>query len=415
MPYTELIKSFDRIREYMREFYVYGLKSRGEFKKRSARSYDDERRRIESWLGDYMRFQRYADGKRVYISIDSRAARHNPLYAAWKASSFTDGDITLHFILFDILWAPDVEYTLGELTEEIDAYLREIESPRMFDESTVRKKLSEYTAEGIIQAEKRGRVMYYRQAPYDSLPGAEALHFFSEGAPCGVVGSFLLDKLADRRDVFAFKHHYITGALDSGVMCELFTAMGERRAVSLTTARRGKSGVAKKSAVPLRIMISAQSGRQYLMAYFHESNSISSVRLDYITSVRPGQQCSQFDELRARLDGMRPHMWGVSVHSNSARRIEHVEFTVTYGADEGHIHQRLEREKRCGTVERLDEHTSRFTADVYDSSELVPWIRTFICRITSIYLSNEALDSQFRRDIQAMYTMYGLEEGGGAV
>ena len=44
MAYSELVKNFNRIRDYMREFYVYGLKSRDEFSKKSARSYDDERR-----------------------------------------------------------------------------------------------------------------------------------------------------------------------------------------------------------------------------------------------------------------------------------------------------------------------------------------------------------------------------------
>ena len=44
MAYSELVKNFNRIRDYMREFYVYGFKSRDEFGKKSARSYDDERR-----------------------------------------------------------------------------------------------------------------------------------------------------------------------------------------------------------------------------------------------------------------------------------------------------------------------------------------------------------------------------------
>ena len=54
MAYSELVKNFDRIRDYMRQFYVYGFKSRTEYDKKSARSYDNERRRVESWLGDYM-------------------------------------------------------------------------------------------------------------------------------------------------------------------------------------------------------------------------------------------------------------------------------------------------------------------------------------------------------------------------
>ena len=66
MAYNELVKNFKRIRDYMREFYVYGFKSRDEFNKKSARSYDDERRRLESWLGDYMQFRQTAEGKNMF-------------------------------------------------------------------------------------------------------------------------------------------------------------------------------------------------------------------------------------------------------------------------------------------------------------------------------------------------------------
>lgn len=100
MAYSELIKNFNKIRDYMRDFYVYGFKSRDDYTKKSARSYDDEKRRIESWLGDYMKFHQTADGKNVFLSIDSRVTRHNPLYKAWKTKSFTDRD--LPFIL--LLW-----------------------------------------------------------------------------------------------------------------------------------------------------------------------------------------------------------------------------------------------------------------------------------------------------------------------
>ena len=55
MAYSELIKNFDKIRDYMRDFYVYGFKSRDDYTKKSARSYDDEKRRIESWLRLRMR------------------------------------------------------------------------------------------------------------------------------------------------------------------------------------------------------------------------------------------------------------------------------------------------------------------------------------------------------------------------
>ena len=36
MAYSELIKNFNRIRDYMREFYVYGFKSRDEYTQMSG-------------------------------------------------------------------------------------------------------------------------------------------------------------------------------------------------------------------------------------------------------------------------------------------------------------------------------------------------------------------------------------------
>ena len=166
--YNELIKNFERIRGYMREFYVYGFKSRNDYDKKSARSYDDERRRLESWLGDYMRFERNRDGKNMFISIDSRITVHNPLYRAFKAKSFTDRDITLHFIIFDILYDSTIKMTLPEILDTIDnEYLCDFSEPMVFDESTVRKKLKEYVEEGIICTEKDGRTVFYYRAPDD--------------------------------------------------------------------------------------------------------------------------------------------------------------------------------------------------------------------------------------------------------
>ena len=412
MAYSELIKSFNRIRDYMREFYVYGFKSRDEYTKKSARSYDDEKRRMESLLGDCMRFRQSPDGKNVFISIDSRVSHHNPLYKAWKAKSFTDGDITLHFIIMDILSDDRVGWTSGEISDRIGEYMQE--SDRFFDESTIRKKLKEYVAEGLLRTEKHGKnVVYFRNGLTDLSECGDALDFYSEVSPCGVVGSYLLDKNNVHDERFAFKHHYITNSLDSEIVCGLFDAMRCRRSISLETVNRRKDRITEDRVVPLRIMISVQNGRQYLMAYVPRFRRITSFRTDNILSVHIDEECERFDELRAELDRMQKHMWGVSSQSRSGDRLEHVEFTVKYADDEQHIHRRLEREKRCGNVERIDNNTSRFTADVYDVSEMIPWIRTFICRIKEISFSDPVTEAQFKDDISAMYELYGIRKEDG--
>ena len=415
--YSELIKNFEKIRAYMRDFYVYGFKSRDDYQKKSARSYDDERRRLESWLGEHMSFVRTPEGKNVFISIDSRTIRHNPLYNAWKAKSFTDGDITLHFILFDILHDPSVKRTIAELLQEIDTkYLAGFETPMMFDESTIRKKLKEYCEAGIVMAEKEGRKVYYRRTDSTSISNLnDVLHYFSEVAPCGVIGSFILDKAESHTDAFTFKHHYITGAIDSGVLAALFAAMQEKRAVTVTNMSRKKDMPRRIRIIPLRVLISVQNGRQHLFAYLPEYNFFTSYRIDYLSNVKLEDPTPRFDELRAELDRMQSKMWGVSVKRNKwgNDHLEHVEFTIKVEDNEEYIVKRLEREKRIGTVEKLDEHTYRFSADVYDTSEMIPWIRTFICRIDKMNFSNRTIENQFKKDLEAMYRMYGIKQEVG--
>ena len=412
--YNELVKNFERVRAYMRDFYLFGFKSRDEYQTKSARSYDDERRRMESWLGDHMSFARTPEGKSVFISIDSRTIRHNPFHKAWKTKSFTDGDITLHFILFDILYSPEVRFTLGEILQLIDEkYLSGFEAPMMFDESTVRKKLKEYCEAGIVASEKEGRKLYYHRTETTDISNLnDVLHYFSEAAPCGAIGSFILDKSDADTDAFTFKHHYITGSIDSGVLAAIFTAMREKRAMTISNLSRRKDLPRRNRIVPLRVFISVQNGRQHLIAYLPEYNHFQSYRLDYLSNVKLEDVTPRFDELRAELDRMQEKMWGVNVKRGKwgVDTLEHVDFTIRVGEDEEYIVRRLEREKRMGTVERLDAQTYRFTADVYDTSEMVPWIRTFICRIIQMNFSNRSVENKFKNDLKEMYRMYGIGE-----
>ena len=412
--YNELIKNFEKIRAYMRDFYVYGFKSRYEYQSKSARSYDDERRRLESWLGNHMSFVRSPEGKSVFISIDSRTIKSNPLYNAWKAKSFTDGDITLHFIIFDILHDSTIKRTVSELLAEIDEkYLSDFKNPMAFDESTIRKKLKEYCESGIIVTEKEGRKMYYRRAEgTDICTLNEALLFFSEIAPCGVIGSFILDKTETDADIFTFKHHYITGAIDSDVLALLFTAMREKRSVTISNMSRRRDLPRKNKIVPLRIFISVQSGRQHLFAYLPEYNTFQSYRIDYLSNIKLEEPTPRFDELRAELERMQGKMWGVSVKRNrwGSEHLEYVEFTIKIEDNEEFIIKRLHREKRIGTVQQLNERTYRFSAYVYDSSELIPWIRTFICRIINIKFSNKQQERKFKEDLDALYKMYEIDK-----
>lgn len=401
MAYSELLKSFHRIRPYMRSFYVYGFRHRMDFDGKSARSYDNERRRVESWLGDFMKFAQDGDGKRVFLSVDSRSVPHNPLYRAFKAKSFTDLDITLHFLLLDLL---DTEegLTLSQIQDELETYLEEFETAQLPDESSLRKKLAEYEKLGLVRKEKQGKqVRYYLEPTDTSLAGwAEAAAFFSEAAPLGVVGSYLLDKLEEPPEYFRFKHHYILNALDSEILCQLFLAMGEHRMVTIRQDTRSFE------TLPLKIYISTQTGRQYVLG--RSEGSFRFFRLDLIESVKPGEVGAVEPRLEEELEAFQRKVWGVA--AGQWGETQHLEMVIHAEPEESHIVQRLCREKRWGTVTELGGGNWRFQADVLDAMELLPWIRTFTGRIVSLKSANPEVEKRFYGDLAAMEAMYGGNE-----
>ena len=411
MAYSELIKNFDRIRDYMRQFYIYGFKSRTEYDKKSARSYDNERRRIESWLGDFMRFRQTPDGKNVFLSVDSRSIPGNPFYNAFKAKSFTSGDVTFHFYVLDIL-QPGASYTVQEILDIIfDKYLCHFESEWQPDISTIRKKLKEYVSLGILKAEKRGRELYYSRAEdlVDLSQWANATAFYSEIDPLGVIGSTLLDKLESKPNHFQFKHHYMLHAMNSQILLQLLTAIGEKRKIKLINAsRRKESSTFWHFVLPLKIFISTQGGRQYLLCYHYRFHALQFFRIDYIKEIEILEEETDFSVYEHYCEKYRSHLWGTS--DGAGFNVDHLEMTLHFEDHEQHIPRRLEREKRNGRVELIDKNTCKYIVDTYDASEMMPWLRTFIGRIEKLECSDQKVVDKFYEDMELMYSLYGGEE-----
>lgn len=406
MAYSELIKKFDNIRDYMREFYVYGFKSRDEYTKKSARSYDNERRRIESWLGDYMSFRQNESGKNVFLSVDSRTVSRNPLYKAFKAKSFTNNDIVLHFFILDIL-ADGIARTKNEIVHKLEFdYYYEFEDAEMPNESTIRNKLKEYANLGLLQTEKRGKEIYFRISDCNIHRRSwnNAVEFFSEAAPLGVIGSYM----SNESSVFSFKHHYILNALDSQVMYGILNAMSEKRCVTITVFSKRRNDERVHTVYPMKLFISAQNGRQYLLAYNYKYKKPMFFRLENILGVKAGSVEKHSAKYDKNFEKFSENLWGTALDMESS--LDHIEITLHVNENEYFIVDRLNREKRCGTVEQLDANTWRFSADVYDANEMLPWIRTFTGRIEKLECSNSFVSDKFYSDLEEMRKLYGGDE-----
>jgi hypothetical protein len=408
--YSELIKRFDKIRDYMRDFYVYGFMSRDDFKqKKSLRSYDNEKRRIESYLADCMSFRMDEDGKAVFLSVDSSNIPTNPLYRAFKAKTFTKNDITLHFMILDILY-DGVALSVNEIADKITSeYLCFFENPIILDVSTIRNKLTEYESHGILITKKQGKKLLYllNNAEINLEKISEALMFFSEISPLGVVGSSLLDKCTYDDTLISYKHHYIMHALESEIVYELLEAIHNKQKVEITNHSTRSENPISLEIIPLRILISVQGGRRYLAAYSMRSKAILSFRLDYIKSVKSMIACEEFDIHYDRLNEILKNTWGTSF--GQGRKLEHLSMLLDIPKNERFMVNRILREGRNGSLSKVDETTYKYEISVYDTIEMIPWLRTFIGRILSIECDNKSVVRTFYTDLDTLYSMYGGE------
>lgn len=255
--FKELIKSFSKSREYVRDFFVYGFKTRDEFAGWSGRTYDNERRRLESWLSAHVRQDYSGKGKNIYLSIDSNLSDTNPLYQVWKAKSFTDNDIMLHFYILDYL------------------------------------------------------------------------------------------------------NH---------------------------------------------------SGRRFLCLYLPRSRRFANARLDAIKEVIMKEPFPDYSKMKEKLEKNKGLAWGVSFQNCGNRHLERVKLTLHIDEKtESFILNRLKREGRGGTINRIAPDTFTYETQVFDANEMLPWIRTFIGRILAIESDCQKLTRFFERDFLAMYRMYFKE------
>ncbi|MBR4626284.1 MAG: WYL domain-containing transcriptional regulator [Ruminococcus sp.] len=416
--FSELIKNFDKTRDYVRDFFIYGCKVRSDFDRKSVRTYGDEKRRVESWMGDCMRYDDSVRGRSVSISVNSSNIPENPLYNAYYSKSFTDNDIRLHFFLTDILHDARSR-SLKELVDTLNT-----DYSQLFDEQTVRNKLKEYVDEGIIISGKQGKTMYYSLSGDSAdgfirdFPGLDdALEFFSEAQHFGIIGNSILKMLGLRNELFFFKHNYIIHTLEDVLIPEILKAMDGRcfiifRTFSAKKLMTGADNTAETRAVPMKILVSVQTGRRYLAAYIPGQKRFTAFRLDCMNSVKTGDICEKYDELKESFDRNLSRCFGVSFGSRSENGTFPLIKIIFYADEknERYIIERLEREKRCCTLERSGDNLYTLTADVFDPNELMHWVKTFIGRIVRIEGGPDTVKKRFRADIARMNRMYGGDE-----
>lgn len=406
--FKELIKSFPKTREYVRDFFVYGFKTRDDFKEKSARTYDNERRRIESWLSGFVR-QDYSDkGKNISLSIDSNLLDTNPLYRVWKAKSFTDNDIMLHFFLLDYL--SDTE---GMSIETItDGIIDEYEGD--FDVQMVRRKCNTYVKAGLLRKEKRGKdLLYFKNPDFKNTiskhPLLEsALQHYQISAPLGIVGNTILDNISRPNEVFRVKHSFFVHTLEDEIILDILQAIHQHRIIEIVTKGTKTHNLVTMRGVPMKILTSTRTGRRFLCLYGLKSKYFTCVRMDSIKNVELSDIIDNYSTIQDKLKSCYPYLWGVTFGANTQSHTDVIKLTLKIREDEPFIIERLQREGKGGRITHVDSNIYTYEKEVFDTNEMIPWIRTFTGRIIDIECSCKQTKQLILDDMKAMFDLYHI-------
>lgn len=405
--FNELIKSFSKSREYVRDFFVYGFKTRDEFGRWSGRTYDNERRRLESWLSEYVKQDYTEKGKNIYLSIDSNLLDTNPLYQVWKTKSFTDNDIMLHFFILDYLRESEGE-TADAITDGIlDQY------DVVFEAQMVRRKCNEYAKNGMLTKKKSGKAVLYRINPplhtiLSKYPAfADAIKLYQLSSPLGIVGNTIMDNASLNNELFRIKHNFFVHTLEDEVLLSILQAIHKQQIVQITIRGTKSENTQTLKGAPMKIFTSTRTGRRFLCLYLMERKRFTCTRLDAVKEVQIKDFYPDYHKVREKLENNKSLAWGVSFQNKGNLHLEHIKLTLyIHEPSEAYILNRLKKEGKGGTVTRIAPNTFTYETDVFDANEMLPWIRTFTGRIINLESDCKRLKSVFEQDFWTMYHMY---------
>ena len=395
---NKAISSFDIIRKLVRNLYLEGFNNYLDTDSvgKSSRAFTNNLNSIRNFLDERFISSKTSTKKKTnpVISFNTRDETENPLFALWKTENSIATNLSFDFAIMDILEEnPDgiswFSLTSDSNSTKHDNHLENYVN-KGIDKKSVKPKLEKLANTGIIEFFENGkkiRKVNTRQIKQllSSTEVKQAIQFASETSPLGVIGSYILDNLktVDSESLntpIHYKHHFIFNSIDYEIMYILMDAISNKNTVEIETERYGI-----KTVIPLKLYISTQTGRTYIIFWDLHESILFSENLEKILAAKQLEICSEYESYISKLSEIESNIWGVAFKKENSFNLEHVRFVLEYSPEEeSYIPSRIRKEAVTGTVSDIDESHIEFTADLIDSKEMIPWIRSFFCRITDI-------------------------------
>lgn len=406
--YNPFIKHYDTIREILRDFYIYGCYTRDYFSsnKASGRKYDNERRRILSYINK-MHIAEKIRGhqKSISLSYDMYSCTRNFLSDSFLSKSFSRNDIRLHFYLQQLLIENASPMSLDEIVASLDALTKDLPYYNEgFDRNTVRRKLEKLVLEEVLETEKDKTKKLYKISEdfFEDFESEElmdllyAVEFFSNTASVALPGYYAVDTLKNyikqernlssfTEDIFMYKHNHLQRIIEDEIVWNLFELIESSSLACFSYIKKHRNKKANteeyntKIVKPLKIIIDFQYGRQYLLCVEGSKSLLSFYRIDRIKNLKAYSD----EKLQEKVEKVQVEhydkCWCASFSSKAQEDIT-TKVEVEFLFDEeskGYILDRLKREGKWGELEKISQNKYLFTIEVTDPEEMLPWLRSF--------------------------------------
>ncbi|MFR0906502.1 MAG: WYL domain-containing protein [Lachnospiraceae bacterium] len=233
------------------------------------------------------------------------------------------------------------------------------------------------------------------------------LDFYSKYYMFGEVGVFLLDRMENSSmSQFRLKHEHYMQALNDYNCIDLLYAIEQGKWCRIQYKHGMNGEKIELLCYPIEIRVGFRNGRESLVYYEPFKECYTTLRLEFIESIyycedqEIRQVLQKYDErytnefIDMEIENARrsiKNSWGISTTVGQQKNamtpaiLHKVKMRIAFDPKmEGFIRRRLQRECRLGqVVVNETEGYIDFEVEVTDAGELIPWVRSFYCRIIS--------------------------------
>lgn len=233
------------------------------------------------------------------------------------------------------------------------------------------------------------------------------LDFYSKYYMFGEVGVFLLDRMENSSmSPFRLKHEHYMQALNDYNCIDLLYAIEQGKWCRIQYKHGMNGEKIELLCYPIEIRVGFRNGRESLVYYEPFKECYTTLRLEFIESIyycedqEIRQVLQKYDErytnefIDMEIENARrsiKNSWGISTTVGQQKNamtpaiLHKVKMRIAFDPKmEGFIRRRLQRECRLGqVVVNETEGYIDFEVEVTDVGELIPWVRSFYCRIIS--------------------------------